>query len=74
MWPNLFYNFLYLLKHDLTRLTAYHWQPCISQFCDITKGIILQKFLQTKKRDYRLAALSSLATTKSETLDIVDEL
>ena len=41
------------------------------QFCDIIKGIILQKFLQTKKRDYQLVAVSSLAITKSENLDIV---
>ena len=36
------------------------------QFCDITKGITLQKFLQTKKRDYQLIAVSSLAITKFE--------
>ena len=41
-------------------LTPHHWQPRISQICDITKGIILQKFLQTKKRDYQLVAVSSL--------------
>ena len=41
------------------------------QFCDITEGIISQKFLQTKKRDYQLVAVSSLAITKSENLAIV---
>ena len=66
-----FHNFLYLQKYDLIRLTPYHWQPYILRFCDITKGIILQKFLQTKKRDYQLIAVSSLAITKSENLAIV---
>ena len=33
-----FHNFLYSQKYDLIRLTPYHWQPCISQFCDITKA------------------------------------
>ena len=42
-----------------------------SQFCDITKGIILQKFLQTKIRDSQLVAMSNLAITKSENLIIV---
>ena len=42
-----------------------------TQFCDITKGIIFQKFLQTKKRDHQLVAVSSLAITKSENLAIV---
>ena len=40
-------TFLYSRKCDLVRLTADHWQLCISQFYDITKGIILQKFSQT---------------------------
>ena len=31
-----FLNFLYSQKYDLIRLTPYHWQPCISHFCDIT--------------------------------------
>ena len=42
-----------------------------TQFCDITKGIILQKFLQAKKRDYQLVEVSSLAITKSENFAIV---
>ena len=66
-----FHNSLYLRKYDLIRLTPYHWQTCISQFCDITKSIILRKFLQTKKRDYQLVAVSSLAITRSENLAIV---
>ena len=49
-------------------MTPYHWQPCISQFSDITKGIILQKFSQTKKRDYQLIAVSITKKTKSENL------
>ena len=35
--------FLYtpcLRKYTLIRLTSYHWQPCILQFCDITKGML----------------------------------
>ena len=32
---------------------------------------MLQKFLQTKKRDYQLVAVSSLAITKSENFAIV---
>ena len=27
-------------KIILIRLTPYHWQPCISQFCDISKGLL----------------------------------
>ena len=42
-----------------------------SQFCDITKGITLQKFLQTKKCNYQLVAVSSLSITKSENFAIV---
>ena len=50
--PNLFPQFPLFAKirfnsFDSVRLSTLH-----SQFCDITKGIILQKFLQTKKRDY----------------------
>ena len=57
-----FQNFFYLGKYDLILLTSYHWQTCISQFWNITKGIlILQKFLHIKKRDYQLVAVSSLA-------------
>ena len=33
----------------IIRLTQYHWQPCILQFCDTTKGIILEEFSQNKK-------------------------
>ena len=32
-----FHNYPYSQKYDLIRLTPYHWQPCISQFRDITK-------------------------------------
>ena len=38
---------------DLTHLTQYHWQPCILQFYDITKGKILQKF-----SDYEMQLLT----------------
>ena len=55
-----FQNFLYLPKYDLIRLTPYHLESCILQFCDIKKGIILQKFSQTKKLNYKLVAVSSL--------------
>ena len=71
MPQTLFHNFLYSRKYDLIRLTPYHWQPCILQFCDIKKGIILQKFLLTKKCDFQLVTVSSLAITKSENLTIV---
>ena len=43
------YNSLYLRKYDLIPLTSYHWQPCISQFRGITKGIDLQKILADKE-------------------------
>ena len=52
-------NSRYSIKYDI-RITQYHWQPCISQFCDITKGIILQKFSKTKTRDYQLVAVKGL--------------
>ena len=55
-----FHNLLYSQKYHLIRLTLHHWQPRISQFCDITEGIILQKFSQAKKRDFQLVALSRL--------------
>ena len=35
-----FQNLPYLRNYVLIRLTLYHWQPCISQFCDITKGVL----------------------------------
>ena len=35
-----FHNSLYLQKYDLIHWTSYHWQPCILQFCDITKGLL----------------------------------
>ena len=50
------------------RLTPSHRQPCILQISDITKGIILQKFSQIKKRDYQLVAISEKPITKSENL------
>ena len=66
------HNFISLQKHNLIRLTPYHCQPCLhTHFCDITKGKISQKFLQTKKRDYQLVAVSRPATTKSENMAIV---
>ena len=45
-----FHNYPYSQKYHLIRLTPYHWQlqPCISQFCDITNGMILQKFSQRR--------------------------
>ena len=59
--PQIFsHNFLNLRKYDLIHLTPYYWKPCILQFCDITKDIILQKFLQTKQGDYQLVAVMSL--------------
>ena len=54
-----FVNSLYSPKYDLIPLTPYHCQPCISQFCSIIMGLILQIFSQTKKRDYQLVAVSS---------------
>ena len=69
MSQTFFLNFLYLQKYDLFRLT--YWQPCISQFCNIAKGIILLKFSLPKKRDYQLVAVSSPAITKSENFVIV---
>ena len=39
-----FHNFRFSWKYDLISLTLNQWQPCISQFRDITKRIILQKF------------------------------
>ena len=37
--PQTFFpQFPYSRKYDLICLTPYHWQPCISQFCGITKG------------------------------------
>ena len=59
--PQTFFHYsLYSQKYHLIRLIPHHWQLCILQFCDITKGIILQKFLQTEKRDYQLVAVRSL--------------
>ena len=66
-----FHNSPYSQKYDLICFTPYLWQPCISQFCDITKGIILQKFMQIKKRNYHLVPVSSL--TKSENLATATE-
>ena len=28
------------MPYTLVRLTPYHWQPRVSQFCDITKGVL----------------------------------
>ena len=36
----LFHNSPYSRKYVLIRLTPYHWQPCVSQFCDVAKGIL----------------------------------
>ena len=33
-----FHIFLYSRKYALIHLTPFHWQLCISKFCDITKG------------------------------------
>ena len=49
--------------------STHYWQPCFSQFCNITKGIILQKFLQTKKLEFQLVTESIVI--KSENLAIV---
>ena len=39
--PQIFlHNSLYLQKYDLIRLTLYHWQPFVSQYCDTTKGLL----------------------------------
>ena len=34
-----FHNYFNMQQYDLICLTTYHWQPCILQFCDITKGV-----------------------------------
>ena len=65
-----FHNILYLRNYNLIHLIPYHCQPCIRNFVTLQK-VILQKFLQTKKRDYQLIAVSSLAITKTENLAIV---
>ena len=36
----IFHNYPYLQKYVLIRLTPYHWQSCILQFCNITKGVL----------------------------------
>ena len=33
----IFHKFFYLQKYDLICLNPHYWQPCILQFCDITK-------------------------------------
>ena len=38
--PPFFHNSPYLRKYVLIRLTSYRWQPYISQFGDITKGLL----------------------------------
>ena len=35
-----FHNFPYSQKYDLICLTSHHWQPCISQFCDISQRVL----------------------------------
>ena len=35
-----FHDSPYSRKYDLIRVTPYHWHPCISQFCNITKGLL----------------------------------
>ena len=67
MHQTFFHNFLCSRKYDLIHLTSYHGQPCILQFCDITKGITLQKFSRTKKRDIPTGS-SEYAISKSENL------
>ena len=32
-------------KYYLIRVTPHHWQPCISQFCDITKSLYYKSVL-----------------------------
>ena len=61
-----FHSSVYSGKYDLIPWTTHDWQTCISQFNDKPKGMILQNFSQTKKRDYYLVAVSSL--TQSEKL------
>ena len=48
MPQTVFHNCSYSQKNGLYCLTLHHWQPCISQFCDIKKGTILQNFSFTK--------------------------
>ena len=43
-----FLNFPYLRKYDLIRLILYLWQPCISQFCDITQDRFCNNFRKLK--------------------------
>ena len=57
-----------IFENTWIRLTPYQWQSCVSQFCNITKGIILQNFSQTKKRDYQLVAMTTSSLAKSENL------
>ena len=40
MAQSFFLNSLYPQKFVLIHLTMYHWQPCILQFCDITKNLL----------------------------------
>ena len=35
-----FFHKFYLQKYDVIRLSPYHWQPCVSQFCNITKRVL----------------------------------
>ena len=35
-----FQNFPYSGKCDLIPLTPHYWQPCVSQFCDVTKSLL----------------------------------
>ena len=38
--PKPFSTICTMRKYVLLRLTIYHWQPCFSQFCDITQGVL----------------------------------
>ena len=50
--PNIFPRFPFFAKIRFNSFDSIPLSTLHLQFCDITKGIILQKFLQTKKRDY----------------------
>ena len=69
--PKPFSTFFFICEIRFNPFNSVPLSTLHTQFCNITKGIVLQKFLQTKKRDYQLVAVSSLAITKSENLAIV---
>ena len=60
-----------MVRSQTNSFNSVPWSTLHSQFCDITKGMLLQKFLQTKKRDFQLVAVGIPAITKSENLAIV---